>query len=213
MLEPSVIERQAELELQPLPREFFDRPTDEVARDLLGALLCRRSEDDLTVGRIVEAEAYGGPDDLASHARAGLTRRTTPMFGEVGHAYVYLIYGMHECLNVVAHGSEAVAGAVLLRAVEPVRGAELMRARRARPNDPDHALGSGPARLCQAMAVDRTFDRHDMTTGHALWLAAGEQPLPESAISSGPRIGVEYAGEWSARPLRFWLTGNRSVSR
>jgi DNA-3-methyladenine glycosylase len=212
MLEPSVIEPRADNDRRPVPRELFARPTDEVARDLLGTLLCRRTGDGLTVGRIVEAEAYGGPEDLASHARAGVTRRTTPMFGEVGHAYIYLIYGMHECLNVVAHAPEAQAGAVLLRAIEPVQGVELMRARRARPDDPRHALASGPARLCQAMTVDRTLDGHDLTIGDALWLAARDEPLAESAISCGPRIGVDYAGEWSALPLRFWLTGNRSVS-
>ena len=213
MLEPTLVERRAEADVSPLPRRFFGRPTDEVARDLLGTLLCRRTDDRLTVGRIVETEAYGGPDDLASHARAGLTRRTAPMFGEVGHAYVYLIYGMHECLNVVAHGPEAVAGAILLRALEPVSGTDLMRARRARAGHPDHVLASGPARLCQAMAVDRGLDAHDLTTRDALWLAPRDAVVPESAISVGPRVGVEYAGEWSARPLRFWITGNRSVSR
>ena len=183
-----------------------------MARDLLGTLLCRRTTDGVTVGRIVEAEAYGGPDDQASHARAGLTRRTTPMFGEVGHAYVYLIYGMHECLNVVAHGPEAVAGAVLIRALEPVEGVEVMRERRGRAHDADYKLASGPARLCQAMAVDRSFDGHDLTTRDELWLAPHGEASPGGAVSFGPRIGVDYAGEWAARPLRFWLTSNPSVS-
>jgi DNA-3-methyladenine glycosylase len=183
-----------------------------VARDLLGTLLCRRSGDGVTVGRIVEAEAYGGPDDLASHARAGLTRRTTPMFGEVGHAYVYLIYGMHECLNVVSHDDESVAGAVLIRALEPIEGVEVMRERRGRAHDADAKLASGPARLCQAMAVDRSFDGHDLTTRDELWLASPVEALPDGAVSVGPRIGVDYAGEWATRPLRFWLTGNPSVS-
>src|SRR6185369_2654674 len=98
---------------------------------------------------IVETEAYGGPVDLASHARAGVTRRTAPMFGEIGHAYVYLVYGMHECLNVVAKDDGAQAGAVLLRAIEPVSGVEQMRLRRGRANDPAVKLASGPARLCQ----------------------------------------------------------------
>src|SRR6187402_1593335 len=113
----------------PLPREFFARPTVEVARDLLGTLLCRQTVDGLTVGRIVETEAYGGPEDLASHARAGRTRRTASMYGEVGHAYVYLVYGMHDCLNVVAHTEPAEAGAVLLRAIEPALGVDHMRSR------------------------------------------------------------------------------------
>lgn len=212
MLEPSLVERRADNDFWPLPRDFFARPTEEVARDLLGTLLCRRTAEGLTIGRVVETEAYGGPDDLASHARAGLTRRTTPMFGEVGHAYVYLIYGMHECLNVVAHGPGATAGAVLLRALQPVAGADLMRMRRGRAGDPNRLLASGPARLCQAMAVTRSLDAHDLTTGDALWLAPADGAVPDSTVAVGPRIGVEYAGEWSARPLRFWISGNASVS-
>ena len=114
MLDRAVVERSADFQLRPLPRSFFESPTERVARDLLGTWLLSRNEDGLTAGVITETEAYGGPEDLASHARAGKTRRTTPMFGEVGHAYVYLVYGMHECLNVVAYADdEAEAGAVL----------------------------------------------------------------------------------------------------
>jgi DNA-3-methyladenine glycosylase len=184
-----------------------------VARDLLGKWLCREDPDGLTCGRIVETEAYGGPEDLASHARAGLTRRTAPMFGEVGHAYVYLVYGMHHCLNVVAH-TGAEAGAVLLRAVEPVVGADLMRLRRARPKDADNRLCSGPARLCQAMNVTRALDSHDLTAGASLWIADDPAPAePLGRIEAGTRIGVAYAGDdWSRRPLRFWLAGSPSVS-
>jgi DNA-3-methyladenine glycosylase len=211
MLERAVIERQPATQFPPLAREFFRRPTDEVARDLLGAVLCRQTEDGVTVGRIVETEAYLGPGDQASHSRAGRTRRTTPMFGEVGHAYVYFIYGMHECLNVVARGPDAEAGAVLLRALEPVVGVDLMRSRRGRAHDPDYKLASGPARLCQAMAVTRALNGHDLTMPGKLWLAAAADEV--GAISTGPRVGVAYAGDWAARPLRFWLTGNRSVSR
>ena len=213
MLEPEVIEQPAADLPRPVPRAFFARPTDAVARDLLGTWLCRLRDGRLTIGRIVETEAYGGPADLASHARAGLTRRTRPMFGEVGHAYVYLIYGMHECLNVVAHAGDDTAGAVLLRAVEPVAGVAAMRARRGRAHDPDHRLASGPARLCQAMAVDRSFDGHDLTTGALLWLAEGDGRSAALDIASGPRIGVDYAGAWSARAWRFWLSGSAAVSR
>jgi len=204
-----------ETALQPLPREFFDRPTLEVARDLLGVLLCRQTTDGLTVGRIVETEAYGGPEDLASHARAGRTRRTAPMYGEVGHAYVYLVYGMHDCLNVVAHTEPAEAGAVLLRAIEPVLGVDHMRSRRARRGraaDDDARLGSGPARLCQAMAVDRSLDGHDLVSGQSLWLAA-RSGAAELELDSGRRVGVDYAGEWQDRPWRFWISGKASVSR
>jgi DNA-3-methyladenine glycosylase len=213
MIEPVVSNRPADRQLRPLARDFFGRATADVARDLLGTWLCREVDGRLTIGRIVEAEAYGGPDDLASHARAGLTRRTTPMFGEVGHAYVYLIYGMHECLNVVAHGDDARAGAVLLRALEPVAGVDLMRARRGRANDHDHRLASGPARLCQAMAVDRSFDGHDLIARDRLWLAGGEETIGDESVASGPRVGVDYAGDWSSRSWRFWLAGNASVSR
>lgn len=198
----------------PLSREFFARPTHEVARDLMGKLLWRRTDLGLCGGRIVETEAYGGPDDLASHARAGRTRRASIMYGEVGHAYVYLIYGMHECLNVVAYG-DVEAGAVLLRALEPVAGIEAMRARRGRPADPASRLCSGPARLCQAMSVDRTLNGHDLTVDDQLWLSADpDQPAEDRAVASGPRIGVDYAGpDWAELPWRFWLFGHRSVSR
>lgn len=200
-------------QLVPLPRAFFERPTVEVASDLLGALVCRQTGEGLTVGRIVETEAYGGPEDRASHARAGRTRRTTPMFGEVGHAYIYLVYGMHECLNVVAY-SGADAGAVLLRALEPVVGIELMRSRRDRAADPDERLCAGPARLCQAMAVDRALDAHDLTTRESLWLAAPLEGALLSEVAAGVRVGVDYATDgWAARPWRFWLAGHPSVSR
>ena len=199
--------------LRPLERSFFDRPTQDVARDLLGVWVVRSAAEGLSGGPIVETEAYCGPDDLASHARAGLTRRTTPMFGEVGHAYVYLVYGMHECLNVVAYRG-AAAGAVLIRAIAPVIGVDEIRRRRGRPTDPASRLCSGPAMVCQGLGVDRALDGHDLTLGQGLWLAAA--PSGESfgaEIASGPRIGVDYAGEWAARPWRFWVSGNPAVSR
>ena len=186
----------------------------DVARDLLGRLVVREVDGELVVGRIVETEAYVGPTDLASHARAGLTRRTAPMYGPVGHAYVYLVYGMHECMNVVARENSAVAGAALLRALEPVAGIESMRTRRGRPADPDSRLHSGPARLTQALAIDRQMDGHDLTSAVELWLSAGEGLRRTESVASGPRIGVDYAGEdWAGRPYRFWLVGNKSVSR
>lgn len=197
--------------LKPLERSFFARPTIEVARDLLGVWVVRSTADGLSGGPIAEAEAYGGPEDMASHSRAGLTRRTAPMFGEVGHAYVYLVYGMHECLNVVAY-SGAAAGAVLIRAIAPVVGVDEIRQRRGRPTDPTDRLCSGPAKLCQGLAVDRSLNGHDLTMGEGLWLAraAGE---PVVDIGSGPRVGVAYAGQWAAKPWRFWLAGHPAVSR
>jgi DNA-3-methyladenine glycosylase len=172
----------------------------------------RSTPEGLSGGPIVETEAYGGPEDLASHARAGLTRRTTPMFGEVGHAYVYLVYGMHECLNVVAY-SGAAAGAVLIRAIAPVLGVDEIRRRRGRPTDPTHRLCSGPAMACRGLAVDRSFDGHDLTMGEGLWLASPPAGKSVGEIASGPRIGVAYAGEWAAQPWRFWIAGHPSVSR
>jgi DNA-3-methyladenine glycosylase len=136
------------------------------------------------------------------------------MHGPVGHAYVYLVYGMHHCLNVVARSLTEPAGAVLVRALEPVSGVELMRELRGRSIDPDHRLCSGPARLCQALAIDRSLDAHDLTAGEGLWLAAAGERRVAETVAHGPRIGVSYAGEdWAERPWRFWLAGNRSVSR
>jgi DNA-3-methyladenine glycosylase len=197
---------------RPLARSFYDRPTVELANALLGVRLVRRAADGLSVGRIVETEAYVGPEDRASHARAGRTARTAPMFGQVGHAYVYLVYGMHSCLNVVGY-SNSEAGAVLIRAVQPLDGIDLMRTRRGRASEAVARLCAGPARLCQAFAIDRHFDGRDLTAGQELWLAAAGI-LPAESVCSGPRIGVDYAGEgWADRPWRFWLAGNLSVSR
>ena len=196
-----------------LPREFFARETEQVARDLLGIWLLRGGPDGIAGGPIVETEAYGGPEDRASHTRAGRTRRTAPMFGPAGHAYVYLVYGMHECLNVVAyHGREA--GAVLIRAIEPRLGVELMRDRRGGRADAHAPLASGPARLCQALAVTRAFDGADLVTGQDLWLAAPRPAAAAVEVATGARIGVDYAGEgWADRPWRFWIAGNPHVSR
>jgi DNA-3-methyladenine glycosylase len=197
----------------PLPREFFARETEDVARDLLGTWLVRDGPDGLTGGPIVETEAYGGPEDLASHTRAGRTPRTQPMFGEVGHAYVYLVYGMHDCLNVVAYRGRA-AGAVLIRAIEPRLGVDLMRARRGGRTGPDSVLASGPARLCRALSVTRALTGNDMTTDDGLWLALSPTAEDAPEIAVGPRIGVEYAGPgWADRPWRFWIAGNPSVSK
>lgn len=201
--------------LEPLDRAFFARPTDEVAPALLGLWVVRPTAAGLAAGRIVETEAYGGPNDRASHARAGPTRRTAPMFGPVGHAYVYLVYGLHECLNVTAR-ADAPAGAVLLRALEPLLGIDEMRRRRGRPADPATRLAAGPARLCQALEVDRSLDGHDLTLGRELWLArpAGWRPPAAADVAAGPRIGVAYAADgWAGRPWRFWLRGHPSVSR
>jgi DNA-3-methyladenine glycosylase len=205
------------LRLPPLERAFFARAAVEVARELLGTwLISHDDEVGAAAARIVETEAYGGPEDRASHARAGMTPRTRPMFGPPGHAYVYLVYGMHECLNVVTE-TAGQAGAVLLRAGEPVAGVDLMRRRRARPTDADHRLAAGPARLCEAMGVSRRMNGHDLTIGERLWIARPAEGVDTRTsagrIVAGPRVGVAYAGEWASRPWRFRLAGHPALSR
>ena len=196
----------------PIDSHVLDGQADEVACRLLGVLLVRDDDLGRRIARIVETEAYAGPGDLASHARAGRTPRTEVMFGPPGRAYVYLVYGMHHCLNVVC-APDGQASAVLIRAVEPLTGVERMRERRGPSGGADHRLGAGPARACQALDIDRRLDGIDLLADARLWLAApsdGAAPL----IVSGPRIGVDYAGpEWSARPWRFGIAGHPSLSR
>lgn len=198
--------------LRPLPKRFYRRPAAEVARDLLGRLLVRELDGERLVLRLVEAEAYLGAPDAASHAAGGRrTARNESLYLPGGYAYVYFIYGMHFCLNAVT-GSAGEGGAVLLRAGEPVAGVERMAALRGfervpRPGD----LAGGPGKLCRALAIDRAFDGVALQRP-PLWIAAGE-PVPEGAVAAGPRIGVDYAGEAAAWPLRFAERGNPHVSR
>lgn len=179
-----------------LDRTFYDRPALTVATDLLGRLLVHATPDGLRIGRIVEVEAYLGPADLAAHTSRGRTARTRAMFGPPGHAYVYLIYGMYHCINVVT-GPEGSGTAVLLRALAPVSGL--------------HAATNGPGRLCKAMGI--TLDHYGIDLcGDRLWVAQDESPRPTDIIAS-PRIGVDYAGEWADKPLRFHVDGHPAVSR
>jgi len=194
-------------------------PVEEVARGLLGVLLVRDDGSGRRVVRIVETEAYGGPEDRASHARAGRTGRAGIMFGSAGLAYVYLVYGMHHCLNVVC-GREGEGAAVLIRAAEPIEGLERMRAARwtGSSSDRDDRLCAGPARLCRALDVDRALDGLDLLHDGRLHLAI-DSPLPGAApargrVVTGPRVGVAYAGpEWALRPWRFGLAGHAGLSR
>jgi DNA-3-methyladenine glycosylase len=189
--------------LAPLPRAWYARPVIEVARDLLGACIVREDAGGWRMGRITEVEAYDGPHDRASHARAGRTPRTAPMFGAPGHAYVYLVYGVHHCLNVVAHEAGA-ASAVLIRALEPVDGS-------GPPSGPRAA--SGPGLVGRWLSVDRGCSGHDLTSGQGLWLTAGAR-VPDADVVTGPRIGVAYAGPaWSGLPWRFGVRGARALSR
>ena len=182
--------------LRKLPREFYDRDTVLVARELLGKCLVRRSRAVTRVGRIVETEAYLGPHDLAAHSARGLTARTRVMFGPPGHAYVYLIYGMYCCMNVVTQ-AEGKASAVLLRALEPVKNIE--------------GRTQGPALLCKAMGIDKRLNGHDLLSDD-FHVADPREPTPVRIVRR-PRIGVDYAGHWARRLLRFYIAGNPFVSR
>ncbi|MEO8197560.1 MAG: DNA-3-methyladenine glycosylase [Thermoanaerobaculia bacterium] len=197
------------LALAPLPRAFYLRPAEEVARDLLGRLLVRELPQGRIVVRLVEAEAYAGPHDRASHAYKGRrTPRNESMYLAGGHAYVYRIYGIHFCLNVVT-GPAGEGIAVLLRAGEILEGEKLVR--RNRPGAiPAHRLLAGPGNLTRGLVVDKDLDTVPLDRGEVR-LAAGE-PVAASAILTGPRVGCESAGEAAAWPLRFAIAGSREVS-
>lgn len=225
-------------DLAPMAREDLARDADEVARDLLGHLLVRERDGERLVARIVEAEAYFGPPgvhdhlpqrggldpalaraiadqgDPASHSHGGRTERTETMWGPPGYAYVYRIYGIHDCLNVSTGrwsgpSDEPVPEAVLVRAVEPVEGLDAMLA--ARGVEEPEAVGSGPGKLTQALGISRDQDGADLTTrkGDGLWLAEGEA-VADERVASGPRVGVAAAEEWE---LRWWVDGCGHVSR
>ena len=188
-------------------RPFYEQNTLDVARQLLGMHLVRRHAQGTTVGRIVETEAYVGPEDKACHAARGRTARTEVMFGEPGHAYVYFIYGFHYMLNIVTE-REGFPAAVLIRAVQPVRGISLMKKRRGTVEARN--LASGPGKLCQAFAIDRALNGGDMC-GSVLYVRDSGEAAPE--ILTTPRIGVDYAGEWKHKPFRFLIGGNAFVSK
>jgi DNA-3-methyladenine glycosylase len=178
-----------------LPRPFYARETLTVAQELLGMHVVRRDGTHLRIGRIVETEAYKGPHDLAAHSSKGRTARTDVMFGPPGHAYVYLIYGMWNCLNVVT-AAAGVPHAVLIRALEPIGGLTLAT--------------HGPGLLCRAMNIDRSLNGTDLH-GSTLWI---ERPQDFTApkIARATRIGVDYAGTWAEKPWRFFDTRSPYVS-
>jgi DNA-3-methyladenine glycosylase len=178
--------------MQRLPRSFYDRDTILVARELLGKYLVHGDR----VGRIAEVEAYLGRHDLAAHSSRGLTERTKVMFGPPGHAYVYMIYGMYYCMNIVTE-REGHASAVLLRAVEPIRNVT--------------GKTRGPGLLCKAMGIDKRLNAHDLLSDD-FYIAA--PPTPEAfSIVKRPRVGVDYAKHWAKRHLRFYIKDNPFVSR
>jgi len=194
-----------------LPRSFYGRPADVVARDLLGRYLVRELDGERLALRLVEVEAYLGGDDPASHAFRGRTARNAAMFLAGGHAYVYFVYGMHFCVNVVC-GEAGLPHAVLLRAGEAVAGADRMAALRGLEGPlRRRLLAGGPARLCEALAIDRAFDAVPLWSG-ALRLTRGE-PVEEPEVARGARIGVDYAGDAAAWPLRFVVRRSRELSK
>lgn len=191
------------------PREFYERNTLEVARDLLGKLLVR----ELPAGgrlslRIVETEAYIGENDKACHASKGMTARNSVMFGEPGHAYVYLIYGMYNCLNLVTE-KNGFPAAVLIRAGEPVEGIEIMASLRKNAKKPQD-IASGPGKLCSAMDITRVLNGADVCKKGALYVEDG--PAVKDIVAC-PRIGVDYAGEDALKPWRFYEKCNSCVSK
>ena len=192
-----------------LPCEFYDREPPLVARELLGKLMLRRSPEGLCVGRIVETEAYLSVNDPSCHAAKGKTRRNEAMFGPPGHAYVYMIHAKW-CFNAVTE-AEHCGSAVLVRALEPLLGIELMQVRR--NTDTLLDLARGPARLCQALAIAGEMDGWDLTRGQSLWLADDNSSTDDSAMDESiiatPRIGISQATEL---PLRFCYADNRFVS-
>ncbi|MDX6529534.1 MAG: DNA-3-methyladenine glycosylase [Blastocatellia bacterium] len=197
--------------MKKLPRDFYTRSNViEVARDLLGKKLVVPNRNGVRVaGIIVETEAYRGPEDRASHAYNGRrTNRTETMYGLGGSAYVYFVYGMYNQFNVVTN-VEGVPHAILVRAVEPSEGLEVMRRRR--KGRSEHELTSGPGRLCLAMGIDRGLDKADLLGGH-VWIEEGIS-ISARQIARGPRVGIDYAESWVKKPWRFWVRDNPFVSR
>ena len=195
---------------RPLPRRFYLQPTLRVARALLGKLLVHDTPEGRAAGRIVEVEAYRGPADRAAHSAGGhRSPRNEVMYGPPGHAYVYFVYGMHHCVNVVCQPA-GTPEAVLLRALEPVAGEALMRRRRGLPDAPGWRLCRGPGALCEAMGITRADNGADLVRG-PLRLVGGP-PVPPRAVAGTARVGIDYAGPDVGRPWRFLVRGSRAVS-
>jgi len=194
-------------DFSPLPREFYARPVLSVAKACIGKLLIHRTEQGLCAGRIVESEAYRGPEDRAAHSYGGRrTARTEVMFGPPGYAYVFFVYGMHHQFNLVT-GKDGAPHAVLIRAIEPVLGVELMAKRRKLPAGA-RELSNGPGKLCQALGIGRESYGVDLC-GATLFLAEG----PSVRCASAKRVGIDYAGDWAEKPWRFYDPKSRYVSR
>jgi DNA-3-methyladenine glycosylase len=190
-----------------LAQDFYEQPTVQVAQQLLGKYLVRVQPEGVTSGMILETEAYVGLEDKASHASRGPTRRNAVMFGPAGFAYVYVIYGIHHCLNAVTE-REAYPAAVLIRALQPCEGVELMRARRRRQDV--RLLANGPGNLCQSFGIVRSMNGIELC-GDTLFVE-DRGPSPADIVVT-TRIGVEYAGPWKDMPWRFYIAGHPGVSK
>lgn len=187
-----------------LTRKFFEQPTLEVARQLLGKRLIRNVEGKIKAGRVVEVEAYLGPEDLASHSSRGRTPRTEIMFGPAGNAYVYLIYGMYHCLNIVTEKIN-LPQAVLIRALEPLEGFEGVKNVR--------FLANGPGKLCRWLEVEKSCNGLDLTKSQELFFEDSSDRIIEKDIVATTRIGVDYAKHYARKLWRFYLKGNSFVSK
>jgi len=194
-----------------LERSFYEQEVITVATKLLGKILVHETVDGTTAGRIVETEAYMGPEDEAAHSSGGRrTARNEIMYGSKGRAYVYFIYGLYYCLNVTAGIVPGKPEAVLLRAIEPVLGEDIMIKRRQLPRGKKPDLTNGPSKLCMAMAVSKIQNKADIT---APPLYIDDAPAPKEHIAEATRIGVDYAGEWKNKRWRFYLKANPFVSK
>ena len=194
-----------------LPRQFYQRDTITVSKDLLGKILVYESGDNTTAGKIVETEAYRGPEDKAAHSSGGRrTPRNEVMFKHKGYAYIYFIYGLYHCFNVTAGNIPGKPEAVLIRALEPVAGEQIMAKRRG-PKIRNHInLTNGPSKLCMAMNLTRSQNATDLTIP-PLYIKDAP-PIPPEDIVETTRIGVDYAGEWKSKPWRFYIKQNAFVS-
>jgi len=192
-----------------LDKDFFNQDTQKTAQELLGKTLVRIVDRKVLTGIICETEAYIGLQDKASHASRGRTKRTETMFGESGVWYVYMIYGFYYCLNIVTEKKDYPA-AVLIRAIEPKRGIKIMKENR--KTDNIRNLTSGPGKLCQAMGIDKKDNGTSAFKKDKLYIQEGIK-IPENNIVKTKRIGVDYAGVWKDKPLRFYIKNSEYVSR
>jgi DNA-3-methyladenine glycosylase len=193
----------------PLRRDFYDRPALEVARDLLGKTLVRIESGHVISGSIVETEAYRGEEDLGCHCRAGRTPRTEVMYGPPGFVYVYFTYGMHWMLNFVVE-QEGYPAAILIRAIEPLAGLEIIAARRG--EQPQQLWTNGPGKLCQALNIDKRFNGADLCSEQALLYVEDGETTPESSVTTGPRVGLYNVPEpWKSIPWRFRVSPTQSA--